>query len=120
MQATIFDDCMVSIEDELGRLMHVVPVIPNAANTPNSSEAVSRKMTEQFDQKSFESNSMLSFREKFAYSFMQSSDRLMKNSVPRTIQVDEVFEINSIFLKDVETVTLTLWKSREDFEKKFF
>ena len=63
---------------------------------------------------------MFSFRERLTSSFMQSSDKLMKNLVPKTIQVDEVFEINSIFLKDIETVTLTLWKSREDLEKKFF
>ena len=119
MQATLFDDCMVSISDEFGRLMHVVPVIPNS-NTPNLSEAPSRKMTDNYDRKSSESISVLSFRDRFTNSFMQSSDRLMKNLIPKTIQVDEVFEINSDSLQDIETVSLTLWKSRDDFEKAYF
>ena len=44
----------------------------------------------------------------------------MKNLIPKTIQVDEVFEINSDSLQDIETVNLILWKSRDDFEKAYF
>ena len=41
-----------------------------------------------------DSISVLSLKDRFANSFMQSSPKLIKSQVPKTVQVDEVFEVS--------------------------
>lgn len=67
-----------------------------------------------------DSISVLSLKDRFANSFMQSSPKLIKSQVPKTVQVDEVFEVSTDQLEDIQSVTLVLWKSREDFEAAYF
>ena len=40
--------------------------------------------------------------------------------MPRIVNIDEVFEINSELLEDAESVNLILWRCREDFEAAYF
>lgn len=40
--------------------------------------------------------------------------------MPKSIQIDEVFEISSELLEDVQSVKLTLWRTRDDFEAAYF
>ena len=68
-----------------------------------------------------ESISVLSFKDRFASSFMMNSASTMRSpQVPKTVQIDEVFEISSDDLEDAQSVSLTLWRSREDFEAAYF
>lgn len=78
-------------------------------------------MTDNYDRRSLESISVQSIKDRFASSFMMSSNNMMKcQQVPKIVQIDEVFEINSEDLKDAQSVTLILWRSREDFEASYF
>lgn len=47
---------------------------------------------------------------------MQSSTKLLKNQVPKSVQIDDVFEFDSRHLEDVKAVTLLFWRSKEAFE----
>ena len=52
-----------------------------------------RKMTDNIERT--DSISVLSLKDRFANSFMQSSPKLIKSQVPKTVQVDEVFEVST-------------------------
>jgi hypothetical protein len=70
---------------------------------------------------SVESISPLSFKDRFASSFMMSAANTIRSQpVPKIVQIDEVFEINSEELEHAESVNLTLWRSRDDFEASYF
>ena len=100
LPANVFNDCLITIQDDLGRLIHAVPVVPNnSENTPFSSEAPSRKMTDNYERT--DSLSVLSLKDRFASSFMLSSFRLMKNQVPKTVHIDEVFEFSCDILDSI-------------------
>lgn len=78
-------------------------------------------MTDNYDRRSLESISVQSIKDRFASSFMMSSNNMMKcQQVPKIVHIDEVFEINSEDLEDAQSVTLILWRSREDFEASYF
>jgi len=51
---------------------------------------------------------------------MNSASTMRSPQVPKTVQIDEVFEISSDDLEDAQSVSLTLWRSREDFEAAYF
>lgn len=47
---------------------------------------------------------------------MQSSSKLLKNQVPKSVQIDDVFEFDPHHLEDVKSVNLIFWRSREAFD----
>lgn len=46
---------------------------------------------------------------------MLGESKLPKDQVPKSVQIDDVFEFDSEHLDHVKTVTLTFWRSKEAF-----
>ena len=40
----------------------------------------------------------------------------MNDKVPKTVQIDDVFEFDADHLDDVKTVSLTFWRSKDAFD----
>lgn len=97
--------------------MNVSPVKPNL-DSIMSSEPPSRKLTDNFElRNSVETSlSVSTLKQRITSSFLQSSTKLLKDQVPKSVQIDDTFEFDADYLDDVKTVTLVFWRSKEAFD----